>query len=155
MPFRREGADLVATFTSTEVTLLSELTDQVGDLLAERELGDPAVARLLPDAYPDDPEAASEFRRFTEDDLVSRKASNARALRESLDDGNVRLEPGAVQAWLRSLTDLRLVIASRLGIETDDDPGSGDPFLQDVYGWLGYVQSSILDALESPTTLED
>jgi hypothetical protein len=155
MPFRREGADLVATFTSTEVTLLSELVAQLGDLLEEREGADPAVARLLPDAYRDDADAASEFRRFMEDDLVSRKAFNARLVKESLGDGHVRLNAGAVQSWLRSLTDLRLVIASRLGIETDDDPGSGDPFLQDVYGWLGYVQSSILDALESATPQED
>ena len=150
MPFHRDGAEVVATFTTREVTLLSELADQLGALLEERESADPAVARLLPDAYRDDADAASEFRRFMEDDLVARKAFNARALGESLGDGAVRLDAGAVQSWLRSLTDLRLVIAARLGIQRDDDEGSGDPFLQDVYGWLGYVQSSLLDALEQP-----
>ncbi|MGX5680044.1 DUF2017 domain-containing protein [Schumannella luteola] len=148
MPFRREGDDLAATFTTVEVELMSELIEQVGELLAFREASDPAIARLLPDAYRDDAEAASEFRRLMEDDLVSRKQANASVVRDSLGDGHVRLGAGAVQSWLRALTDLRLVIAARLGIEHDEDRGADDPFLQDVYGWLGYVQSSILDALE-------
>lgn len=147
-PFHREGELIVASLTSVEVELLAELTDQVGELLAFRDGADPALARLLPDAYRDDPEAASEFRRLMEDDLVSRKQANARVVRESLGDGQVSLSRGAVQSWLRTLTDLRLVIAARLGIEEDTDAGADDPFLQDVYGWLGYVQSSILDALE-------
>ncbi|WP_305002747.1 DUF2017 family protein [Salinibacterium soli] len=148
IPFSREGDDLVASFTTVEVGLLSELLDQLGELLAFRDDSDPALARLVPDAYRDDPEAASEFRRLMADELVGRKEANARALRDSLAEGRVRLSPAQVQSWLRSLTDLRLVIASRLGIENDDDRGADDPFLQDVYGWLGYVQSSILDALE-------
>ena len=39
---------------------------------------DPALARLLPDAYADDEEAAAEFRRFTERDLRDAKARDAR-----------------------------------------------------------------------------
>lgn len=147
-PFRRDGEHLVATFTADEVTLLTELAEQIVDLLAGRDAADPAIARLLPDAYRDDPEAASEFRRLMEDDLVDRKTSHAAAVRASLGDGHVRLDPAAVQAWLRHLTDLRLVIATRIGIQHDDDTGTGNPFLQDVYAWLGYVQSSILYALE-------
>jgi hypothetical protein len=32
------------------------------------------------DAYPDDAEASAEFRRFTADDLTTRKAANARRI---------------------------------------------------------------------------
>jgi hypothetical protein len=38
---------------------------------------DPVLRRLLPDAYPDDAEASSDFRRFTQDGLVGRKHSAA------------------------------------------------------------------------------
>ncbi len=148
MPFRREGNDLVAAFTGPERALLADLMDQLVGMLDDRTADDPAIARLLPDAYPDDVEAAAEFRRFTEESLVDRKIANARAVRDSLGDGNVRLSPDQVQSWLRTATDTRLVLASRLGILQDDDEGTGDPFLSDVYNWLGYLQSSILEAME-------
>jgi len=38
---------------------------------------DPVLARLLPDAYGDDPEAAGEFRRYTEHGLRSGKVAAA------------------------------------------------------------------------------
>lgn len=148
MPFRRDGDHLVAAFTGPERALLADLMDQLVGMLTDRTAEDPAIARLLPDAYPDDVEAAAEFRRFTEESLVDRKIANARAVRDSLGDGNVRLSPDLVQSWLRTATDSRLVLASRLGIQRDDDEGTGDPFLSEVYHWLGYLQSSILDALE-------
>jgi hypothetical protein len=55
---------------------------------------------------------------------------------------------------LRVLTDIRLVLATRLGIEHDGDRGYADSdaaiLLSDIYDWLGIVQSSILDALTEP-----
>ncbi len=168
IPFERDGADIVARFTAAEVELLRELASQVTELLSDRagdatgdmllaQLGiggsstppdDPALARLLPDAYRDDDDAASEHRRLTETSLVDRKIANAATMSESLGSGSVRLTPDVVQSWLRSLTDLRLVIAARLGIQHDNDEGVGDPFLQDVYHWLGYLQGSMLELLE-------
>jgi hypothetical protein len=122
----------------------------------ETPADDPAMLRLLPDAYRDDAAAAAEFRRFTADGLAERKAANARAVvasigTESTTATTVRLDEPAVQAWLRVLTDIRLVLATRLGIEHDGDRGYADSdaaiLLSDIYDWLGIVQSSILDAL--------
>ena len=115
---------------------------------------DPAIARLLPNAYLDDDHASQEFRYLTENSLVSRKVANARLLRDSLQEGNeVKLGPDAVQAWLRSLADIRLIIASRLGIEHDGDEGHADTdddlMMQEVYAWLGIVQESLVDALDA------
>lgn len=157
IPFERDGADIVARFTSAEVELLRELASQVTELLSDRagdstgdvllaQLGiggastpprDPALARLLPDAYRDDADAASEHRRLTEASLVDRKIANAAALSESLGSGSVRLSPHVVQSWLRSLTDLRLVIAARLGIQHDDDDGwVTRSFRMSTTGWV-------------------
>lgn len=128
---------------------------------------DPVLRRLLPDAYRDDADDSAEFRRFTEQSLSSSKVRNAESLIESLVasglgmDGvdeaepvEVELSPDDVQAWLRSLTDIRLSLAVRLGIETDQDitllAHSEDEAvvaMSEIYDWLGYVQESLVDAL--------
>ena len=83
---------------------------------------DPAVARLLPDASRDDPELAESFRRLTEEDLRERKRDAlglaAAALRRA---APVVLGRREAQALLKGLTDVRLVLAERLGIATDED----------------------------------
>ena len=83
---------------------------------------DPAVARLLPDASRDDPELAQSFRRLTEQDLRERKRDSlglaAGALRRR---APVVLDDSEAQALLKGLTDVRLVLAERLGIATDED----------------------------------
>src|SRR5580698_3231441 len=45
---------------------------------------DPVLARLLPDAYSDDPEAAGEFRKYTEPALRSAKYEVARQMLDTL-----------------------------------------------------------------------
>jgi len=153
-PFEREGESVTASFTALETELLGDLAAQVVDLLADVSPDDPAVARLLPDAYRDDEEASAEFRRFTEHGLADRKIANAQALIQSLGEGGeVKLDTAGQQAWLRALTDIRLIIASRLGIETDDDHGRGesdeDLMMRDIYDWLASVQGSLIESIES------
>ena len=46
---------------------------------------DPALARLLPDGFTDDPAASAEFRRFTEVGLRQRKVADAREVRRGLE----------------------------------------------------------------------
>lgn len=207
--------------------------DPLASLQAEGSLAlhnDPAIARLLPDAYGDeaDADSASDFRRYTEQGIVDRKVANAlvvvSTLAPSIDDtisidsapgsapgsandaaagsaagsaassadgadGNVedgadddaddsaipiQLTEAQAQSWLRSLTDIRLTLASRIGIETDEDALEGDDssvnydvgsdtgsgsgsgttpddterFLRDIYHWLGFVTESLLAAID-------
>ena len=164
---------ILGSFTPLETELLGDLATQVIELLDEGSglpedrllaavgIGgsdgpstDPAIARLLPNAYLDDDHASQEFRYLTENSLISRKIANARAFKLTLDGGGeVQLGPEAQQAWLRTLADIRLIIASRLGIEHDDDEGRADTdddiMMQDVYAWLGMVQGSLVDALDA------
>jgi Domain of unknown function (DUF2017) len=117
---------------------------------------DPVLARLLPDAYRDDPEAAGEFRRYTEQDLRSGKVAATRTVLATLptEGGHIRLGPEDAQAWLRALNDARLAIGTVLGITEDyedelaaaswADPRSA--YLE-VYHWLGYIQDSLVRAL--------
>ena len=55
---------------------------------------DPALARLLPDAYADDPGSSAEFRRFTESDLRTQKQAAIRVVLDSLPPDGGRLPPG-------------------------------------------------------------
>ena len=86
------------------------------------EPADPALARLLPSAS-EDREVAHEFRRLTESDLRRRKVANLRLAWTGLRGpaGPLAVAREVAPAWAAALTDVRLVLASRLGIETDDD----------------------------------
>ena len=79
------------------------------------------LARLFPDAYPDDQEAAAEFRRYTESGLRESKQSNARTALATLDAPGTehRLTDVEVQAWLGALNDLRLALGTRLDVTED------------------------------------
>lgn len=83
---------------------------------------DPALLRLLPAAAAD-PELAAELRRLTEADLRASKVGHLRRLRSVLDAArpDAVVVPSDAAAVAASLTDLRLVLASRLGVLTDDD----------------------------------
>jgi len=175
-----DGA-ITAGFTGPEASLITSLAEQIAGMLdpfaappeiddpdaaalyasvglggSSRLSDDPAIARLLPNAYADD-EAAADFRGLTERSLASRKVANARVVVQSLrvsdvTAGVVVLSEEEAQSWLRTLADVRLTIAARLGIKTDDDEGADDDSslaLRDVYDWLAWVTESLIDAIES------
>ncbi|MGD0559666.1 MAG: DUF2017 domain-containing protein [Streptosporangiaceae bacterium] len=117
---------------------------------------DPVLARLLPDAYPDDPDAAKEFRRYTESSLRDTKRESAQILLDTLPTrgGKIKLSGDQARAWLRALNDVRLTFGTRLNVTEDyEDQLAGlnpeDPAAAafEVYGWLGAVQSSLVQAL--------
>jgi hypothetical protein len=116
---------------------------------------DPVLARLLPDAYRDDPAAAGDFRRYTDGELRQRKRANATAVRRSLPEGGGRLELDRDQAdqWLECLNDMRLALGTAMGVTEDTDLDEADEehpayaSLQ-VYGWLGWLQESLLSCVE-------
>ncbi len=128
---------------------------------------DPVLARLFPTAYPADDEAAAEFRRFTEGSLRDGKAAAACAIIEGLEEAglpteltedglmiDVELDEPEAETWLRSFTDLRLALATRLGVEEGDEAywhslPDDDPRAQahDIYEWVGYLQETLVDAL--------
>jgi hypothetical protein len=132
---------------------------------------DPVLARLLPDAYADDAEAAGEFRRFTEHGLRDQKAEHGRQVVIDLEEAGLGdevdtegepveldLDAGRSQVWLRCLNDVRLALATRLGVQEGDEDywdalSEDDPraYMHDVYDWLGYVQESLVMALSEDT----
>ena len=77
---------------------------------------DPVLARLLPDGYRDDPEAAGEFRKYTEAALRSAKHQAALEMLDTLPEAGGRpADPDQALAWLKALNDVRLALGIRLG----------------------------------------
>lgn len=161
--FRRDGETLVARFAPDEAKVLRRVASEVVGLLTDRfDHGDPVVGRLFPDPYPDLPEEAEEYRRFTEGDLKTGKIDQAGAILAALPSsggGEVRLDGESAEAWLRALNDVRIALGVRLEIvdetrlesEMDEavlrDPTSSRVFQLSVYAYLGYLQESLLEAL--------
>jgi len=117
---------------------------------------DPVLARLLPDAYSDDPEAAGEFRKYTEPALRSAKYEVARQMLDTLPEagGRIQLSQDEALSWLKALNDVRLALGVRLGVteEFEEDwaklkPDDPQWTAYEVYAWLGAVQESLVQAL--------
>jgi hypothetical protein len=179
----------MATFSGFEGDLLRSLASQLVELLRNEEAApktstdpleamldfsgpttepdDPVLARLFPTAYPDDEEAAGEFRRFTEGGLRDDKARNAALVIDTLEESglppeleedglwiDVELDAGQAVAWMKSFTDIRLALATRLGVEDgdedywrslpDDDPRT---HVHDIYEWVGYLQETLVGSV--------
>jgi hypothetical protein len=152
LPFQRKRDGVHIGLGSQEKALVADLVTQVTTLLETGDAKDPAISRLFPAAYADDAEAAAEFRRFTVDDLTAAKIANAKTVLATLRaDRKVPLDAEAEQAWLRTLTDVRLTLASRLGVTNDGYPASTDDRvlgMQSLYEWLGYVQEALVQTLD-------
>jgi hypothetical protein len=160
--FRRSGDTCVAAFTPEEAQVLRQCMAELAALLADHpDPDDPAVERLFPDVYPEDPEAAAEFRRFTEADLKASKLNQAKTVLSDLLDsgGQVRLAGEQADLWLRALTDIRLALGTRLGVQDETDieseiddavgrnPTSPRVGQLSVYAYLTYLQESLVGAL--------
>ncbi|GEP38957.1 hypothetical protein NPS01_26200 [Nocardioides psychrotolerans] len=185
----RRSKRIIANFTGFEADLLRSLASQLVELLRNEaavprddqdpfeammdfsgptaEPEDPVLARLFPTAYPNDDEAASEFRRFTEGGLRDGKAAAAVTIIDTLEEAglpdqlsedglmiDVELDEPTAVSWMRSFTDLRLALATRLEIEDGDEDywaslPDEDPRSQahDIYEWVGYLQETIVGAL--------
>jgi hypothetical protein len=171
--FTRHRGKVRAEVDEVEARLLGQLADELLGLVAQPDLDDdplaelvglaeevhppddPVLSRLLPDAYRDDPAAERDFRRYTDADLRRRKRANALAVRRTLPEGGGRLEldRDEVDQWLESLNDMRLALGTALAVTEDTDPyevGEDDPAYPSlqVYGWLGWLQESLLSCVE-------
>src|ERR687890_2542159 len=107
----RRGGGAIATLSGFEADLIRSLASQLIELLRNEAAvpstdldpfealldfsgpttapEDPVLARLFPPAYREDDEAAAEFRRYTETELRSGKASDAATVIDGLEDAGL------------------------------------------------------------------
>lgn len=151
---------VILTLTRIEAAHLRDLVTQFATLVESTPTAaDPALERLTPDAYPDDPDAADDFRSVTRGDLLGRRSQDAATvlrdlsaieeapLEDALSPVDVSIAGDALEAWLRTLAAVRLVLASRLGIESAEDHDDEDPRFA-LYDWLGYRLDGLLQAAD-------
>jgi len=179
--FEKLGSGYSLDLTLDEAQILINLVEQLLELLGEGDFfhhydssdplaqllampseivtpDDPVLLRLLPNAYAD-PEAASDFRRYTEPQLRGSKQWNLRLVREQLtvlvdeNHGGV-IEELDADIWLKAINDLRIALSIRLEINEDsfetfellpdEDPQKS---VYAVYFWLGWLQENLLGLL--------
>lgn len=148
---RRDGGTISLELTEFEAELLGTLLTDYEQLVqggTDDDADDDVLTRLFPAGYRDDPDAVAEFQRYTRSGLVERKTANAGAVSASLAHASrIDLTTDAFDSWLPVLTDLRLVLAERIGLVDDDDEVPGDA-VGEVYTWLGELQWFLLEALD-------
>lgn len=169
---RAADGGVIVKMETEEAEALASWVEQVDDLVAPGALSsddplaemvgidtnperpeDPAVRRLFPDAYVNDAQASTEFRRYTEHELRQRKhqhcLTTVAGLGTVAESGTVRLSADEARAWLGTLNDLRLVLGTRLDVQEDeaweDENDPRGPMLL-VYQWLTYVQGTLVEA---------
>jgi hypothetical protein len=169
--FERAEKGVRLRLAPDEAAVVRTLVEQLIALVDERPAGegelagfgisehaetpdDPVLARLFPDGYREDPDAAQEFRRYTETGLRDRKRQDAGTVLDGLRPGEITLDDDQAHAWLRVLNDIRLALGTRLDItEEFYDRMAGldvnDPryAMFAVYDWLTFLQESLVRAL--------
>ena len=181
--FIRNDGTFSLSLTLDEAHILINLAEQLLELLGEGDFAhhyenndpfaqlmamqqeiappeDPVLKRLLPIAY-SDPEAADDYRRYTEPALRLNKQTGLRTIREALtvlvdNDEAGTIENLDPQLWLKGINDLRLALSVRLDIDADsfetfENMPDENPqkAIYAVYFWLGWLQENLLLLLTS------
>lgn len=134
----------------SERNVLRALPDQLRELLDEGDTEDPALRRLYPSAYPDDPIAAAEFDGFVRDDLTEQRTKAIETMARTIDSEH--LDEEEVSAWLAAINDLRLVLGVRLAVTEESEPEDfeSDDATQGsyaLYAFLSILEEDIVEAL--------
>jgi Domain of unknown function (DUF2017) len=146
--------DIGLRLDSQESDLLRDLVRQMRVLLKESASEDPVHKRLFPSAYESDEDSES-FREMTSGDLTSLKLEALDVVDEAVgrrDKGVTTLSQEEGEAWVRALTDMRLVIGTRLDVTEETmsvEPEPDDPTAapMQILHWLGWLQESIIDQM--------
>lgn len=108
---------------STRETLIG-FVDQLAGLTAARP-DDDRLRRLHPDAYHLDPEMDSEWKGFMRPELEASRAASIEAARRILSKVGP-VSDDELNAFMRVMNSLRLVLGTLLGIEDDETDGPDD-----------------------------
>ena len=158
-PLPPPAGGTAAVPSDAELSALTGLGTDLGTGFGDEADGppapsDPALARLLPDAYRDDDRAAGEFRRLTESSLRRDKVSSAERLLAALPAdgaGEVRLDPETTESWLATINDVRLALGTRLEVTeemAEPDPEDPDAPAYVVYLWLTELQGVLIEVAD-------
>lgn len=151
--------DIIALLEPEEPGNADPLAALVGVDTEATVPADSALLRLLPSAVQDDDVEALEFRRLTERSLREGKIGALRAGALFLEQREPVLSTEQAQLLAKALNDVRLVLADRLAIETEEDADrlrdtddwskadDVDTYLALVYNFVTWLQETLMQAL--------
>jgi hypothetical protein len=134
-----------------EAQILSQLLDELDELVDTMSPEDESTQRLFPSGHRDDDEAAQQFRELTESGLRELRRVRYGVIRAALplEGGTVEITEDDRTSWLTTLNDLRLALGTRLGVSEDEpelDPAGEQAPAWSLYYWLTGLQDSLVRA---------
>ncbi len=144
---RLDATSYSLNIDASDRTTLNGLLDQLRDVLMNDSSIDVA-RRLFPAAYHQDAQHEQEYQRLMRDELLSSRLSSlslATALLErETNSDSIVLSADELDALMRSINSLRLVLGTLLDVDEDefearlaeDDPAYGQYQLYSYLGWL-------------------
>jgi hypothetical protein len=132
-----------------EREILRSLPRQLRELLGT---DDPALRRLFPPAYEDDPDRQAEYEDLVSPELTRDRLDALAVVERTID--STRLSEEEIRAWLGALNDLRLVLGTRLDVTEDLYEGGlpeADPRFPvfALFAYLGWLEEQIVEAMAS------
>jgi hypothetical protein len=152
--FDKKGDRFTVRLRKSQRQLLLELCQQSRALLEHEDpSSDPAVARLFPAAYQDDPLRNLEYETNLRDAPRTGKLNALDTMERTIDAKE--LSEDELLSWMGVVNDLRLVLGTRIDVteeSTDEDFPKTGPHHDawQVYQFLGWLLQEMLSALGEP-----
>lgn len=140
---RRGGLDV--RLETTVRRLLGSMTEQLRELLLVDEGEE--LARLYPNAYPDDDDRNARYRAVVHDQLLMSRLDAIDVVAATLDADHLTLDEA--DAWMTTINQIRLVLGTKLDVSEDDhsiDPDDPDASALVIYQLLSHVLDAITEA---------
>jgi len=144
---RTRRGDFQLKLPQVERDVLRSLPAQLRQLLGT---DDPALERLFPPAYRDDPLAQADYEEMVHGELISKKLTSIDVMEQTID--TERLTEEQLLGWLGAINDLRLVLGTRLEVteevyeeEMPDDDARAPMYA--VFAYLGWLEGQVVEAL--------
>ena len=126
--------------------MVGVLASELDELL---DSDDPSIVRLFPPAYGTDAERSAGFDAIARYEMIDRRRESLQVLRSAIQSGPLDAE--GLEAVMRSINDLRLVLGTRLDVTEDAEPVArpGDPDAPRIaaYHRLSQLLGQIVGAL--------
>jgi Domain of unknown function (DUF2017) len=138
-----------------EAALLRNLIAEMRTLMNENTPGDRVLERLMPAAY-EDPHEQAKYKEVVGDSLRQAKLDALDVVDHALEgNGDVQaiVTEEQAPAWLGVIADIRLALATRVGVtqemmDRELDPSDPVSAPLSIVHWLAWLQESMIETLD-------
>lgn len=147
---RTRKGEFLVRLTVSEREAIRGVPGMLRTLLQDADpAADPALQRLFPSAYIDDPERSAEFAQMVHDDLLAQRIAALDTMERTIEAD--RLSEDEVTAWLATINDVRLMLGVRLEVTESSTPLDFEDVDRAasyaVYAFLSWLEEDVVSAL--------